>query len=161
MTDFAFPCHCGCFDGANLISVVGGDLAAWQDHIAAGKFDVFTCYECGCDHELQDGDTQINAELCCSPRIDSLDVTSGFAAGGDTITITGHCLNVGTLIVRFGGVEGVNVRNIKHESAVVYTPPNPPGIVDVSVENENGVRQRSTIFPDNAYGVLQGGFTYS
>lgn len=152
MTAFAFTvdCHCGC---GTIVAVTNSNLAVWQNTIAAGDIGNIGCGTCGCEHVLQDGGSQLNTSQVCKPRIDSVAPATGPAAGGTAVTVTGHCLNSGGLVVKFGGVVGANLRSVTATSAIIDAPVGSAGAVDVTIEGANGQRQTG--------GKLAAGFTYT
>ena len=84
----------------------------------------------GADHE--------SGQFKCEPKIDSISPTSGPAAGGTTITITGKRLDFGTLTVEVDGNPGTDIQNRLYAHADVDTPAGSVGAVDVKVKNEDG-----------------------
>lgn len=95
------------------------------------------------------GDDWEDSAFKALPRIDSIDVTSGPAAGGTTVIITGRRLDFGSLTVLFDGVEATNVRDRSYASATADAPAGSAGAVDVTVKNSEGET------------ALSGGYTYT
>lgn len=87
------------------------------------------------------------------PKITSIDPTSGAAAGGDTVTVTGYNLDYGTVDVKFDGISATNIQNRTKTSLQCDIPAHAAGAVDVTVENENGSW--------TGQNTLSGGFTYA
>ena len=88
-----------------------------------------------------------------TPAIDSLDPTSGAAAGGTTVTITGYNLDGDDVVVKFDGTLATNLAAQSKTSLQCDVPAHAAGVVDVTVENDAGSwTGRST---------LVGGFTYT
>jgi hypothetical protein len=98
------------------------DLAAWQAVIAKGQITDITCATCKCEHGLVDGGDHVGQARTPKPRLDSIDVGTGSAAGGTTVTLTGHALNVGTLVVKFSGIAASIVGSPSSSHAVVTSP---------------------------------------
>ena len=88
-----------------------------------------------------------------TPGIDSLDLVTGAAAGGTTVTVTGYNLDLSDVVVKFGGVAATNITNQTKTSLQCDTPAHAVGVVDVTIENGEGLwTGRSS---------LTGGFTYA
>ena len=71
------------------------------------------------------------------PIVNSISPTTGSAAGGTTVTITGTNLG-GTTGVTFGGTPGTTVTNISATSVSAVSPAHAAGAVDVLVTNGTG-----------------------
>jgi hypothetical protein len=155
--DFTINCFCGCpgtapAGGQGLMVVTGATYAAWQAVVA--NFTGITCPTCGCTQRLADGGlNSIISTDTAEPRIDSLTVVTGPAAGGTAVTINGHRLNTAGLVVKFGGVTAANLRAQTNGSCTVDTPAHAAGAVNVTVQNTNGQRALG--------GSLTSGFTYT
>lgn len=148
-----FQIGCVCCNDKPLIVVKNASLAAWQEAIANGQIKNLTCTGCGCCYDpCDDGDCISQEDISC-PKIVSIDVATGPAAGGTAVTLAGHAFDIGTLVVKFGGVAATNIRNNQSDSVTVDTPAHAAGVVDVTVENEFGQRA--------AGGKLVGAFTYT
>jgi len=89
-----------------------------------------------------------------TPKITSLDVVTGPAAGGTTVVITGDFLEVGTLTVKFDGVAATNMTSRTKTSVTVDSPAGSVGLVDVTVENDHGQRK-------NGGSALTSGFEFT
>jgi len=72
------------------------------------------------------------------PKITGINPSSGGAAGGTTVTITGLNLATAGVIVKFDGTEATNLTNITDASLDCDTPSHAAGAVDVTVENTAG-----------------------
>lgn len=116
-----------------------------------------SCNNCGTHYDIDDDGTPaaeggglvlVNVSR---PKITELDVSSGPAAGGTQVSITGESLDVGTLVVRFGD-EAASINSRTATSAQVTTPAG-SGTVDVSAENDYGQRDNGS--------TLAGAFTYT
>ncbi|AKQ66210.1 hypothetical protein A176_003122 [Myxococcus hansupus] len=80
----------------------------------------------------------------------SVSPSRGPTSGGTRVIIEGHGFAVdGQVIVRFNGVEAQRVRVLGLNRLEAYTPNGAPGVVDVSVQNPDGVVE-----------TLQGAFIY-
>lgn len=88
-----------------------------------------------------------------TPKITGIDPTTGPAAGGTTVTITGYNLDWGTVDVKFDGVSATNIQNRTKTSLQCDTPAHAAGAVDVTVSNENGSW--------TGQNTLASGFTYT
>lgn len=99
--------------------------AAWK---AAAT--TFKSVSCGCGSRFRIECDGVNA--CSggfvkvidvsSPRIDSLNVTGGKRFGGEALIISGSSLDIGNLIVKFGGIPAQAVTNVTPSHARVITP---------------------------------------
>lgn len=149
--DFQITCPC-CGDEV-LVDVRNASLAAWQEVVANGQMVDCTCEGCGCAYNPADAGGSISQVDVSRPAIDSINVETGSVAGGTAVIITGHALDIGTLVVKFDGVQATNLRNNTGGSVTVDTPAHSAGVVDVSVENEHGQREEG--------GQLDDAFTYT
>ena len=101
--------------------------AAWK-LTAQQHSDMFTCAGCGGQFELQDDgiDTgqggSVDLHDVSKPRIDSLNVGSGAPTGGNALFIFGSALDVGTLVVKFGGKVSPEVSHRTATQARVVVP---------------------------------------
>ncbi|GIT79810.1 hypothetical protein LLS1_14790 [Leifsonia sp. LS1] len=75
--------------------------------------------------------------LAVPPVVDSLTPTSGPAAGGTAVTITGSGFT-GTTGVTFGGTAGTAFTVVNDTTITVTTPAHAPGATDVVVNGPNG-----------------------
>lgn len=159
VVNLSVNCVCGCPEAASagggqgLVVIEGGNLEAWRVSVLAGEWLAIICPACGCAHDLADGVTHIRVVDKGLPKITGLNVSSGPAAGGTIVLVTGHRLFAPDSVVKFGGAPGVNPRSRQGGQLVVDTPPHAAGIVDVTVENRFGQRQVG--------GKLVGAFTYT
>lgn len=71
-----------------------------------------------------------------APTITSLSATSGFAVGGQALTITGTNF-LASPTVTFGGAAATNVVRTSATQITLTTPPGTPGLVDVVVTNSD------------------------
>lgn len=117
--DIQLACPCGCPDGF-VINEAGQNLGNWRALAVSGERR--GCTDCGCIFRLKDNVTQIGLTNVSTPRIDSLDVTTGPLAGGTTVTISGHGFRHGTLSVTFDGVPATIVGSPSWNSVQVTTP---------------------------------------
>lgn len=77
------------------------------------------------------------------PSLTHLDVASGPAGGGTTVTLTGTGFTEGAYVL-FGGKEANPVTFLSDTTLTAVTPPAPQlGLVEVSVHNGNGHQVRS------------------
>jgi len=134
--DFEVHCSCDCVN-SRLAHVQNGDLDAWRV-IAQNKSMTFGCDHCNCEYQLEDKITSISVKDISKPTLASLDIKSSPIAGGVLVTLTGHALSIGTLVVKFGEVVVTNFRINSDTSATVNAPAHIKGVVDISVENEFG-----------------------
>lgn len=119
--DFIVTCECDCIGGP-LMTVSGASLEAWQTVIANGGIRQITCAECGCQYDPKNNTTSIGQVDVSRPRIDSIGVITGPRAGGTSVTITGHSLSIGNLVVKFDGMAGTGVVVGDDDHATVTTP---------------------------------------
>lgn len=145
--DFSFDCLCpGCI-GRGLIIATNASLSAWR--LQAHNFTGITCPHCGCTQDLADGVSYIAQVDRAAPKISGLSPIQGQA--GSTVTITGHRLNYGNLVVKFGA-SNATIIDRQENMVHVTVPANVVGTFDVSVQNENGMRVEG--------GSLGNAFTY-
>ena len=85
------------------------------------------------------------ASLSAAPVISTISPTSGPAAGGTTVTITGSGFEPCAIcspplgpFVKFGGVEAPPVTILNDTTILVTAPPHLPGTVDLTFEQWNG-----------------------
>lgn len=123
MESMAFQVVCGCGCPGVLMDVKNADLEAWRKVANAGQIAGLQCATCGCPHDLADGGTSILTTQVAKPKINLLSVSGGPAAGGTPVTIAGHALAIGTLVVRFGGIPALNMRARSSASVTVDSPP--------------------------------------
>ena len=126
MTDYEFTIDCAyCEDP--LMVVTGASAQAWKRDAAAGGHAI-SCPACGSDYVTIDDGVDVGAgggimtSNVSAPRIDKLDQTSGPATGGYVIVIRGSALDIGTLVVKFGGDLALNI-NIRTKTAARVTLP--------------------------------------
>lgn len=118
----------------------------------------FWCSGCGNNYLLEDDgvDAGIGGSIQLADKsraqIASIDVATGPAAGGTTVTVTGLAFLIDPPEVYFGGVLGVNV-SVTNDTTLTVDSPAGSGVVDVSVENDNG--------PHPAAERLVNAFTYT
>jgi len=106
--------------------------SAWKATTTGGpgnssQLNNLECPSCGGHFRLADDGVHINeggsvvAINISRPRIDSVDVSAGSALGGNRITLTGHALDCGELVVKFGE-ETANVISRSATTAYVSAP---------------------------------------
>jgi len=124
--DYEFTIDCAyCEDP--LMVVTGANAQAWKRDAAAGGHAV-SCPDCGCKYAIIDDGVSVEmgggiiASNISAPRLDSLDIASGSATGGYVIVIRGSALDVGTLVVKFGGKDVLNITNRTKTAARVTLP---------------------------------------
>ena len=132
--DIQIACPCGCPDGY-VVNETNQNLGNWRALAVSG--DRRMCGICGCICRLTDGVTQIGVVSVATPRIDSLDVTTGPLSGGTTVNISGHGFLHGTLAVKFDGVSATIVGSPTWTSVQVTTP---PGRVQLIESGQHQVR---------------------
>lgn len=146
MVNVIINCPCvtnGC-NGYGLIFAVNASLDAWRRE--AHNFTKIECGFCGCIQDLADGGDHIAQVDKSTPRIYGISPIQGTA--GITVSIIGHRLDFGNLVVKFGSAQATILdRTANQVHATV--PANSAGPCDVSVENENGKH------------VFVNGFTYT
>ena len=116
-------------------------------------YKAITCGACGCQQDLIDTGSGVGVADTSQPRVDSANIGAGPSAGGTAVTLAGHRLNFGSIVVRFGGVPGVNLRSQSNGALTIDSPAHASGTVDITVENAFGQRAIG--------GSLVGGFVYS
>lgn len=144
MSDFNLACAC-C--SITLVSATNSNIGSWRGVARSGGL---SCGACGC--QLRIPGAPEDAVCVGPPKVTSIDVATGPAAGGTAVTLSGHALDIGSLQVFFGETPGVNLRSVTDGSAVVDSPAHDAGVVDVSVRNQYGQRL--------AGGTLSAAFTY-
>jgi hypothetical protein len=128
MSSFSFDCPY-CQPTETLISVTcpnGVPEIEWRRHWKSVVLQP-TC-PCGAVIRIASDDVpvesggSVSATNISSPRIDSLTVTSGSRTGGEALYILGEALDVGNLVVKFGGRPAQAVTNRTATQARVVTP---------------------------------------
>jgi len=71
-------------------------------------------------------------------RLDAVVPGSGDSTGGETVTLVGDQLAVGSTAVTFGGTSAVTVATLDSQHLQVRTPAHAPGAVDVVISNGAG-----------------------
>lgn len=122
MYNFTLGCGCSCSNA--LLTVTNSSLGAWRKVIQNGQIGKLTCTDCGCEHTITESVTEIGVEDDpAKPRIDLIDMITGTVAGGQTATLTGHRLDVGSLVVKFGNATVVSISSRSDSHATIVTPP--------------------------------------
>jgi hypothetical protein len=86
---------------------------------------VCNCGDCEASYKLVDGGTPeapLALDDVSAPRIDSINVSAGPITGGTVVFIQGTALDVGALVVKFGGLSAPTVDQRTATSARVVTP---------------------------------------
>ncbi|MGH9790273.1 MAG: beta strand repeat-containing protein, partial [Candidatus Acidiferrales bacterium] len=146
--------------GADFVSgasvVVGGVAATGVNFVSATEITAITpAHAPGVVGVLvrnpdNQTDTAANAfTYAAPPSISSIAPTSGPAAGGTPVTITGANFRVGAT-VRFGAIASGSVTINSSNQIQAVSPPSAPGTVSVSVINTDGQS-----------GTLNSAFTYT
>lgn len=120
--DMTIACTCGCPGGAAMMTVTGGQLAAWRTVAQLGQIQQITCPDCLCEYTLGDGTTQIDTVDQSRPVATSINVGTGSVAGGTAVILTGHALDLAGLVIKFGGKPGTNLRSVTDVNATIDTP---------------------------------------
>jgi hypothetical protein len=94
--------------------------AAWKQ--VADTY-MIACPDCGSQYGLEDDPTgSVQRNNMSTPKIDSLNVGSGARTGGEALIIFGTALEVGDLVVKFGGKPAQAVTDRTATQARVVTP---------------------------------------
>jgi len=94
---------------------------AWK--AAATNYSNIECAQCGSQYMLEDDPVgSVQRKNMSKPKLDSLTIGSGARTGGDALYIMGSALNVGTLVVKFGGKPALEITNRTATQARVVTP---------------------------------------
>jgi len=94
--------------------------AAWKQ--AASDYTV-ECPGCGAQFGLENNPGgSVQRMNMSKPRIDSLTLGSGARTGGEALYIIGSALDVGALVVKFGGKPALEITNRTATQARVVTP---------------------------------------
>ena len=129
---------------ATNVSVVNAtSITADTPAHAAGAVDVVVT-----NPDLQSGTLASGYTYAAAPTVSSVSPTSGPAAGGTAVTITGTNFVAGAT-VSFGGAAATNVSVVNATSITADTTAHAAGLVDVVVTN-----------PDLQSGTLAGGYNY-
>lgn len=102
-------------------------LAAWKADASANS-DVYHCVSCGARFNIEDDGLDIGSggsvrlNDVSAPRIDSLTIGSGSRTGGEALYIMGSALDLGALVVKFGGKRAFETTNRSATQARVVTP---------------------------------------
>lgn len=138
-----------------LLDIRNADKAKTTLRVMAGEIGQnVECPTCGCVYNLVvDGEDIAQEDVSC-PRIDSLSVSAGSTTGGTTITVNGHRLDYGTVVVKIGGALATNIGNQVDGSLTCDTPAG-----DISFEQEGLCWCRCSI--SNVVGTFQVGETVS
>ncbi|MCP4504420.1 MAG: hypothetical protein GY822_31295 [Deltaproteobacteria bacterium] len=98
----------------------------------------------------EDAETFLVGKLPSDPHVLNISPDFGPTSGGTRVEIFGQDFR-DQAVVRFGGIEAVHVEWIRSTLLVAITPPHLPGVVNVAVENPDGVvdivEQAFTFFP--------------
>lgn len=132
--DVPFSCSCSCpAQGGPHPSFVQLDLAGAKallndpEHVL-----VVSCGSCGCQATPVDNGDSIGLVDISKPRVDSLSPNNDVLAGGAAVTISGHRLDLGTLVVKFDGTAGTNLRSRTETSAIVDAPAGTIKLVEIN-----------------------------
>lgn len=152
--DVMFSCYCSCTASASKHPAFESlDLAAARALLNDPNVILTTeCGACGCRAAPVDNVTDIGLVDVSQPAVHSISPSSDVLGGGAAITLTGHRLDLGSLVVKFDGVPGVNLRSRTETSAVVDAPAGYIKLVEI------GDRQRKLEF-SGASGAFQVGET--
>ncbi len=113
-------------------------LAAWKADATANS-DVYHCVDCGARFNIEDDGLDVGSggsvrlDDISAPRIDSLTIGSGARTGGEALYITGSALDLGGLVVKFGGKWAPAITNVTSTQVRVVTP---QGIYRLKVAEE-------------------------
>jgi hypothetical protein len=136
------------FGGAAATNVTvssdGAQITATTPAHAAGKVDVVVNNPDGQRVTLTNGFEYVVP----APAIIGITPNSGKVGAGTTVTITGTDFQPGAT-VRFGDRDARNVHVVNSTTITAEAPPQPPGVVDVTVTN-----------PDGQHVTVTGGYTY-
>jgi len=100
--------------------------SAWK--AAVNVFSSISCSCCGVRLKLEDDGIDVSSggfvrvENISSPKIESLNLSGGTRAGGQSLVIFGSSLDIGKLVVKFGGKPAKSVTKVTATSARVITP---------------------------------------
>jgi hypothetical protein len=89
--------------------------------------------------------TLSNAYTYIEPDLNSVSPTSGPAAGGTSVTLSGSDLT-GATSVTFGGVAATSVTVVNDETVTAVTPAHSAGVVDVAITTPNGSSTLSSAY---------------
>jgi len=112
---------------AVLFTITGASAAAWKKDAADGGFTI----ECACGGTFVTADDGVpvssgggvQIDNISAPQITSLNAVSGAREGGNALVISGHALDVGALVVKFGGRPAPVVDERTVTTARVVLPP--------------------------------------
>lgn len=97
-------------------------MQAWRS--IAVRVPICTCSTCDASFRITGGPSDsVTLTDVSKPSIESINVASAPRTGGTAVFIQGKSLDVGNLIVRFGGVAASQVDQRTPTSARVVTPP--------------------------------------
>jgi len=95
--------------------------AAWK--AAAPSYESIGCGGCGSQYMLEDDPGgSVQQKNMSRPRIDYMSIVSGSRTGGEAIYIHGSALDIGDIVVKFGGNPALAVTNRTSSQARVVTP---------------------------------------
>jgi len=95
--------------------------AAWK--AASSQFSNIECSQCGSQYVLEDDPGgSVQQKNMSKPKIDTLIIGSGARTGGEALYIMGTALDIGDLVVKFGGNPVLEVTNRTSTQARVVTP---------------------------------------
>ena len=147
-----FNCPCSCPEGPVQHPMMSQlDLSGAQSLLNDPQTIArMTCGSCGCAMEPVDNTTDIGFSDVSAPRVDGVNPTSDQIVGGAAVTLSGHRLDLGSLVIKFNGTPGTSLRNRTDASATVDAP---AGHIRL---DEIGERQRKLDY-STASGTLQVG----
>ena len=130
MPEISLSCACGnCTQAFLEIDPKGGVSGeALRAHYKTRTMRIH-CVACGCYFETVDDAVDVSAggsimlQSMAKPQVDSINIDTGIRSGGQAVFIAGHALDVGDLIVKFGGTAALAVDQRTADSARVITPP--------------------------------------
>lgn len=108
-----------------------------------GTFTYFCTVQCGSGHPVMSGTFTVNATQSQPPAITSFTPTSGPAAGGTAVTVTGTNFQSGAT-VDFGSVRSQDVFVESATRLIAVAPAQAAGSVAIRVTNPNGESATST-----------------
>lgn len=128
---FSIDCEY-CVDALPLLSASPPpetNFTAWANawKVAAESFGQVRC-SCGAEYQIQDDAVEavdggsVTRLNVTKPRVDALTFGSGARNGGETLYVIGEALDVGALVVRFGGKPAPTVTHRTSTRARVVTP---------------------------------------